>query len=300
MKNLTRNSTIQMIPVHEVYIPNPRVRNKKQYREIAENVVQVGLKRPITVTTSKSGVSGKNYDLVCGQGRLEIFIACGQKEIPAIVIDASEEEVMVMSIVENMARRQHNPMDLMKGIELLRNQGYGIGDISKKTGLAWPYVRDITNLIEKGEERLISAVESGVIPISLAALIADSPGEEQQALQDAYENKSLRGKRLLLAKKLVEERNMRGKSMRKGVASRRRTNVASAQDVIQAYQQNVNKKRILVRKSEMVNNNLIFIVEALRQMYADENFKNLLKAEGLTSFPKPIADMIKQKGSAHV
>ena len=39
MKNLTRNSTIQMIPVHEVYIPNPRVRNKKQYREIAENVV---------------------------------------------------------------------------------------------------------------------------------------------------------------------------------------------------------------------------------------------------------------------
>ncbi len=88
--------------------------------------------------------------------------------------------------------------------------------------------------------------------------------------------------------------------MRKGAASRRRTNVASAQDVIQAYQQNVNKKRILVRKSEMVNNNLIFITEALRQMYTDENFKNLLKAEGLTSFPKPIADMIKQKGSAHV
>ena len=64
MKNLTRNNTIKMIPVHEVYIPNPRVRNKKQYREIAEHVVQVGLKRPITVTASKSGVSGKNYDLV--------------------------------------------------------------------------------------------------------------------------------------------------------------------------------------------------------------------------------------------
>jgi len=145
MKNLTRNSAVQMIPVQEVYVPNPRVRNKKQYREIAENVVQVGLKRPITVTSSKSNVPGKKYDLVCGQGRLEIFVACGQKEIPALIIDASEEEVMVMSIVENMARRHHNPMDLMKGIELLRNQGYGIGDISKKTGLAWPYVRDITN-----------------------------------------------------------------------------------------------------------------------------------------------------------
>ncbi len=300
MKNLTRNSAVQMIPVQEVYVPNPRVRNKKQYREIAENVVQVGLKRPITVTSSKSNVPGKKYDLVCGQGRLEIFVACGQKEIPALIIDASEEEVMVMSIVENMARRHHNPMDLMKGIELLRNQGYGIGDISKKTGLAWPYVRDITNLIEKGEERLISAVESGIIPISLAALIADSPGEEQQALQDAYENKSLRGKRLLLAKKLIEERDLRGKAIRKGSAAHRKQGVTSAQDVIEAYQQNVNKKRLLVRKSEMVNNNLIFITEALRQMYEDDNFRNLLKAEGLTSFPKPIADMIKKKGSARV
>ena len=41
MTNKSRNNTIEMIPVNEVYIPNPRVRNKKQYREIAENVVQV-------------------------------------------------------------------------------------------------------------------------------------------------------------------------------------------------------------------------------------------------------------------
>ena len=70
--------------------------------------------------------------------------------------------------------------------------------------------------------------------------------------------------------------------------------------MIQACQQNVNKKRLLVRKSEMVNNNLIFITEALRQMYEDDNFRNLLEAEGLTSFPKPIADMITKKGSARV
>ena len=299
MSKKSRNRKIDMISVHDVHVPNPRVRNKKQYRDIAENVVQVGLKRPITVTHSKTSGCGKTYDLVCGQGRLEIFMACGQKEIPAMVIDASEEEVMVMSLVENMARRQHNPMDLMKGIELLRNKGYSITEISKKTGLAWPYTRDITNLIEKGEERLISAVEAGVIPISLAALISDSPGEEQNALQEAYENKSLRGKRLLLAKKLIEERNARGKSMRKGGRTRKKMNVASADDVIAAYQQNVNKKRVLVRKSEMVNNNLLFIAEALKRMYEDDNFKNLLKAEGLTSFPKGLSEMLGQKGIDH-
>jgi ParB family chromosome partitioning protein len=204
-------------------------------------VIQVGLKRPITVTSCKSNVTGKDYDLVCGQGRLEIFIACEQKEIPAIVIDASEEEMMVMSIVENMARRQHSPTDLLSGIELLRKQGYEIGDIAKKTGMAWAYVRDITNLIEKGEERLISAVEAGQMPISLAALIANSPGQEQQALQDAYESKQLRGKRLLAAKKILEARRIRGKLLRKGAGPRGRQRTSSAEDVIAAYKQDVNK-----------------------------------------------------------
>lgn len=295
-----KKQQIQMIPVHEVHILNPRVRNKKQYRDIAENVVQIGLKRPITVTSSKSNTPDKKYDLVCGQGRLEIFIACGQKEIPAIVIEASEEEAYLKSLVENLARRQHSPMDLMKGIELLRSDGYSITDISNKTGMAWPYVRDITNLIENGEERLVTAVETGMIPISLAALIASSPGEEQNALQEAYENKSLRGKKLLLAKKLIEERNRRGKAIRKGPATRKQRNVASAQDVVKAYKESVSRKRVLVRKSEMVNNNLLFIVEALRRLYGDDNFKNLLKAEGLTSMPKILSERLEHGGASRV
>ncbi len=297
MKTGNRKGKIAMIPVDKIHVPNPRVRSKKQYKAVADNVVQVGLKRPITVTSCKSNVPGKEYDLVCGQGRLEIFIACEQKEIPAIVIDASEEDMMVMSIVENMARRQHSAMDLMKGIEILRKQGYSIGDISKKTGMAWPYVRDITNLIEKGEERLIAAVESGLMPISLAALISDSPGEEQKALQDAYENKQLRGRKLLTAKKILEARKLRGKGIRKGVYRRgAQHRPSSAEDVIAAYKQDVNKKKILVRKSEMVNNNLLFIVEAIKRLYSDDNFKTLLKAEGLTSFPKTIAEMLEQRG----
>lgn len=39
-----------------------------------------------------------------GQGRLEAYIANNQTEIPAIVIDADEEETLIMSLVENIAR----------------------------------------------------------------------------------------------------------------------------------------------------------------------------------------------------
>ena len=49
-------------------------------------------------------MAGEVYDLVCGQGRLEAFVALGQNEIPAIVIEASEEDCYVMSLVENQWR----------------------------------------------------------------------------------------------------------------------------------------------------------------------------------------------------
>jgi ParB family chromosome partitioning protein len=42
-------------------------------------------------------LDGKSYDLVCGQGRLEAFVALGQTEIPAIIKDASREECFLMA-----------------------------------------------------------------------------------------------------------------------------------------------------------------------------------------------------------
>ena len=66
MKTGNREGKITMIPVDKIHIPNPRVRSKKQYKAVADNVVQVGLKRPITVTSCKSNIPGKDYDLVCG------------------------------------------------------------------------------------------------------------------------------------------------------------------------------------------------------------------------------------------
>lgn len=117
--------TIQMIAIADINILNPRVRNRRIFQDITDNISNVGLKKPITVTrTQQTGVTGKLYDLVCGQGRLEAYLACQQTHIPALVIEASEEQALVMSLVENLARRQHRSMDLLQGIRELQKQGY--------------------------------------------------------------------------------------------------------------------------------------------------------------------------------
>lgn len=297
-----RASEICMIPIEKINILNPRARNQKVFLEIANNMTQVGMKRPITVTPSRAKIDGKDYDLICGQGRIEAFIACGQMEIPAIVIDASEEQALIMSLVENLARRQHRANDLLQGIEILQKQGYDPQQISDKTGLAKDYVSGVLNLMERGEERLLAAVDAGHMPITLAIRIAENPEDEQRALHEAYESKLLRGNRLLMAKKLIDTRRRCGKNFdgnRKRGKRDKSDKALTVQDVMKVYQREVDRKRLLTRKADAVANRLLFVTEALRQLFQDEHFGNLLRAEGLTTLPKPLAGLMNEKGRAH-
>ena len=177
-----RPHRIEMIPISRITVLNPRARNKRQHREIVNNIEAIGLKRPITVSR-REGTSGPRYDLVCGEGRLEAFQMLGQTEIPAVVIEASENECLVMSLVENIARRTPRPIDIMREIGALRSRGYNDAAIGEKIGVGASWVNMIVSLLERGEERLVAAVETGLIPITLAMEISKAETEEAQNLR---------------------------------------------------------------------------------------------------------------------
>jgi ParB family chromosome partitioning protein len=288
---VTRPQTIEMIPISRITVLNPRARNKRQHREIVNNIETIGLKRPITVS-KHDGPGGPRYDLVCGEGRLEAFQMLGQTEIPAVVIEASESECLVMSLVENIARRVQRPIDVMNEIGALRKRGYTEAEISRKIGITSGWVSMIVTLLERGEERLLSAVETGLIPISLAMEISRAESEEaQNLLLEAYETGKLRGKKLASVRRLLDLR-MRGRSKsitvgkfgRKG-SSRKLT----ASDLMQVYQREAEKQRLLVKKSDFTQTRLLFIVEAIKDLLTDDGFLTLLRAEGLETMPRALA-----------
>ena len=125
----------EMIPIDLITVINPRIRNRKAFDSMVDSIAELGLKRPITVA-KREGEDGPCYDLVCGQGRLEAFQELGQTEIPAIVISASSEDCLVMSLVENLARRQHRALDLLRDIKGLKDRGYSDAEIARKTNLS--------------------------------------------------------------------------------------------------------------------------------------------------------------------
>ena len=284
--------TVVMISVNEINVLNPRSRDKVVFNSIVSNISNLGLKKPITVARRAEPLDGKTYDLVCGQGRLEAFIALGQTQIPAIVKKASREECLLMSLVENIARRQHSPLEMLREIANLKSRGYSAAEIAKKIDMAISYVSGVIHLLKHGEERLLSAVERGRIPLSVAIKISDSDEEGvQKALCEAYENKSLRGQRLLTVRRILHVRKMKGKRYCLGIR-RKHEKPTSAEALVRVYRQESDRQKLLVKKSQLTETRLLFIVSALKKLFLDENFVTLLRAESLDDLPTYLSERI--------
>lgn len=292
----SHNQIVQLVPIARINVVNPRVRNRKSFRELVENIGTLGLKRPITVSR-RDGSEGPIFDLVCGQGRLEAFGELGETEIPALVIEATPEDCMVRSLVENCARRQHRAIDLLHDIGGMRERGYNAAEIAKKTGLSLEYVRGVGRLLAQGEQRLLRAVESGHIPVSVAVEIAEADDTGvQEALQQAYEKNLLRGRRLLIAKRIVENRRRRGRRLRRSKS--RSDGKLSSRSLVKAYREDTDRKRILIRRADATRSRLIFITHAIRELLNDEKFLSLLKAEKLDSVPRKLVQRMERGDAA--
>ncbi|MYM41913.1 ParB/RepB/Spo0J family partition protein [Duganella qianjiadongensis] len=292
------HSELRMIPLEKIDVLNPRERNNRMFEQIVINIRSLGLKKPIVVTP-RSGKDGERYLLICGEGRFKAFRSLGQSEIPAIVMSVDDESAFIMSLTENIARRKFSPLELLAGIEQLRDQGYDKKAIAEKTGLSLDYVQGILYLLKNGEERLLMAVGSGRIPLNAAITIAGAGNDDkaiQSALQEAYESGKLRGSQLIQARRVIERRRTRGRGMGGKVAPRKHNEDVTTSSLVRNYKREVERQKQLVRKAETAQRSLLFIVGALRQLLVDENFGNLLRAEGLDTLPQYLADRVWSKG----
>jgi len=288
---------VRLLLIDQIEVLNTRERNGRAFAEIVTNIKTIGLKKPIVVTPRPKPDGTEHYLLICGEGRLNAFRALGEREIPALVVIASDEDAFIMSLSENIARRQCRPLELLAGVEELRTRGYTPKQIAAKTGLAQKYVQGILTLLQQGEQRLVEAVEKGAIPLNAALAIVGAGNDTtavQAVLQEAYEAGTLRGRRLIDARRLMERRESLGATLDRR-APRKMGDVTSS-SLVRNYQREVDRQKSLVRKSAFTQQQLLFTVSALQQLFVDENFTNLLRAEGLETLPKFIDERVWAKG----
>lgn len=286
------NNEIIMIPIDRIRVLNPRPRDKKKFEQIIQSIKNLGLKKPIQVSL-RSAEEGTEpgYDLVCGQGRMEAFLALGHKEIPAIVVEVSREERLLRSLVENMARRLPSRLALMNEIERLKADGYSNVEIGKKLDVADGTVGGYIALKKAGEERLLDAAINGKIPLGVAMDIAKANSPElQRELLKGFESKELNQFAIRTVKRLIDQRRFVGKG--RDTDADKKKSRTNADSLINAFKRESQKQRLMVKKARLCDAKLVITVTALGKLLGDENFFNLLRAESLADIPQYLQDKL--------
>jgi len=140
--------------------------------ELADSIRELGIVQPITVRTSSS----KRYELISGERRLRAARRAGLQRIPAYLVEADTEAMLEMALVENVQRKDLNPVEVAIGYErLLTECGLTHEELSKKVGKSRSSVTNTLrllklspgiqlalqqNTIKEGHARALAMVES--------------------------------------------------------------------------------------------------------------------------------------------
>lgn len=104
----------------------------------------------------------------------------------------------------------------------------------------------------------------------------------------AYEQGELRGGQFMRVRQLIDRRRALGKGNSR--YSKKTDPKATMRTLVQTFETEVRRQRILVKKTDIAEQRLLFGVTAMRRLPADEHFRTLLRAERIGDMPKLLAE----------
>lgn len=156
----TEERDIKHLPVKQI-IPNrfqPR-RNfsDESLQELAHSIRSQGVLQPILVRSCKQDSQGHNtespqYELVAGERRLRAAKLCGLRSIPAIVREMSDDDSLILAMIENLQREDLNPIDEAAGLASLQQRMKASqDDLARAVGKSRPAVANALRLLQLPE-----------------------------------------------------------------------------------------------------------------------------------------------------
>lgn len=148
-KTKAKNITVRNIPLADIQPStlNPRKTfDQESLNELAENIKENGLVQPITLRKTPKG-SDKRFEIVCGERRFRASIIAGLDSIQAIVKELDDKKAFAAMIIENLQRKDVDPMEEAAAFSKLFNDGtMKVGEIAKMLGKSTSYVVSRINL----------------------------------------------------------------------------------------------------------------------------------------------------------
>ena len=175
---MNHNLIVQCIGVDKI-VPNPqqprRVFEQAALQELAESIANHGVIQPVTLRRV-----GGLFELIAGERRLRATQMAGLKAIPAIVVDADDEESAVLALIENIQRENLSYMEEALGyLKLAQEYHMTQEEIAKLMGKTQSAVANKLRILRLcGETKRILA-EYGLTERHARALLRLSKEEQQ-------------------------------------------------------------------------------------------------------------------------
>jgi len=160
--------------------------SKEKIQELAQSIKENGLIQPIIVR--KSPVLG--YEILAGERRYRASIAAGLSEVPVIVKQLSDQDMILHSIIENLQRENLNPIEEAKAYQSLIDKGFTHTEIAEKMGKSRPYITNLVRLLGLPKHILIE-VESGRLSQAHARLLIQLSSDKQDELLNRIQTENL-------------------------------------------------------------------------------------------------------------
>ena len=157
----TDNDKIVEIPLEEIkknpYQPRTYF-NEEKLNELKESIEKNGLLQPIIV---KKAVKG--YYIIAGERRYRAFELLGKKEIPAIIKEMTDEEMMIFAVLENLQREDLSALEESESYKnLMDKMSLTQEELAKKLGKSRPYIANSLRLLKLPAE-IKNKLEQGLI-----------------------------------------------------------------------------------------------------------------------------------------
>lgn len=150
-ENLTKNETINQVSISDIkanpYQPR-KIFDQSALDELSESIKEHGILQPVVVRKA-----GKRFELVVGERRFRAAKLAKLTEIPAIIKELTDQQMMELAILENLQREDLTPIEeaeayqkLMEALNLTQEQ------LAFRLGKSRPHIANHVRLLALPKE----------------------------------------------------------------------------------------------------------------------------------------------------
>ena len=122
--------------------------NEEKIQELASSIIEHGIIQPLVLRK----IDEKRYEIVAGERRWRAARVAGLEKVPSIIRDFTDEENMIIAIIENMQREDLNSIEEAEGLrQMIETYGFTQEEVSKSVSKSRPYITNALRLLKLPE-----------------------------------------------------------------------------------------------------------------------------------------------------